>query len=408
MKKILSIFLAVAVLFGAIACAGDAGYSLYGKKVVSVTLTSAPDYFVGETVNPADVDIRVVFDDSTEATVTGQDVGMKTSDGSFVMAEGGLTFNFNYGVDDNNKAQSWSVVVKPVAITGLEIDPTNAPKEIAKGGTVDSTGVVYTAQYNNGEKVVSETLAESLVSGLTFTATGLSTAEVGDEIEVTVSATGSVKPVLTADWMVTVQPASDTVVGVRVEQDDSKEVFLLSKEGTKLSDISLIVTEVLADGTDGEVVAPGSYTLAFDKYETSYVLKSSDRTNTYSGTITIGDEVYKFDDLSFDFTTDYPKAIKVTAPDTKYEDDDTIRVQDFDFEVTEWQSGYDYATNKVTPPSFSATSVIEIASGDYVKAGTQTATEGKQEVTFEYVGDGTAAVTFNPTESEVVIAALAN
>lgn len=399
MKKILSILLAVAVVFSFAACSNGPGYTFYGKEVASVTLSSAPDYFIGETVNPSDVSLRVVFDDGTETTVTGQDVGMKTSDESFVMVADGLEFEFNYGVDKDNNAQKHSVKVTPVTLTGLQIDPTEAAKTIALGATdVDETGLVYTAIYAGGTKEISSTIAKALVTGLDYSVpTGLATADVDDELTITPTVTGNIKPVMTSDWVVTVVENPKAVVGVRVEQDvDAKEVFLLSQNGTKLSDIPLTVTEVLADGSDGNELESSEYNLVFDRYEKAYVLKATDANNTYSGTVTVGTKVYKFDDLSFDFTADYPKTIAITAPTRTYADTNTVQVTDFSFDVTAWQSGYDYETNKATEPSFSASSVIDITKNAYIKEGTQTTSEqtNTYKVTLKYVGTGAANVGF--------------
>lgn len=402
MKKILSILLAVAVVFSFAACSNGPEYTFYGKEVASVTLSSAPAYLKGETVNPSDVSLRVVFDDGTETTVTGQDVGMKTSDGKFVMDEDGLTFDFNYGVDKDNKAQKHSIEIKPVTLTGLQIDPADAAKAIAKNAvSVDTTGLVYTAVYDGGSKEISATLAKSLVTELNFSVpAGLATAEVEDELTITPdTVSGNVKPVMTSDWVVKVVEDPKAVVGVRVEQDvDVKEVFLLSKAGTKLSDIPLIVTEVLADGTDGKVLeeSTGYTDFAFDLYETSYVLKATDENNTYSGSLKVGTKVYKFDNLSFEFTPDYPKSIEITAPTRKYADTNTVSVADFTFDVTTWQSEYDYATNKVTEPTFSATEVIKVTKNAYIKEGTQETSDITNEymVTLEYVGSGASKVAF--------------
>lgn len=402
MKKILSILLAVAVVFSFAACSNGPEYTFYGKEVASVTLSSAPAYLKGETVNPSDVSLRVVFDDGTETTVTGQDVGMRTSDGKFVMDEDGLTFDFNYGVDKDNKAQKHSVEIKPVTLTGLQIDPADAAKAIAKNATtVDTTGLVYTAVYDGGSKEISATLAKSLVTDLNFSVpAGLATAEVEDELTITPdTVSGNVKPVMTSDWVVKVVEDPKAVVGVRVEQDvDAKEVFLLSKAGTKLSDIPLIVTEVLADGTDGKVLeeSTGYTEFAFDLYEKSYVLKATDENNTYSGSLKVGTKVYKFDNLSFEFTPDYPKSIEITAPTRKYADTNTVSVADFTFDVKTWQSEYDYATNKVTEPTFSATEVIKVTKNAYIKEGTQGPSDitNEYKVTLEYVGSGASKVAF--------------
>ena len=256
MKKILSILLAVAVVFSFAACSNGPEYTFYGKEVASVTLSSAPAYLKGETVNPSDVSLRVVFDDGTETTVTGQDVGMKTSDEKFVMDEDGLTFDFNYGVDKDNKAQKHSIEIKPVTLTGLQIDPADAAKAIAKNAvSVDTTGLVYTAVYDGGSKEISATLAKSLVTGLNFSVpAGLATAEVEDELTITPdTVSGNVKPVMTSDWVVKVVEDPKAVVGVRVEQnvDGHKPGHMISHH-RHLQPGSQIIEEAESGASDGE------------------------------------------------------------------------------------------------------------------------------------------------------------
>ena len=412
MKKILSILLAVAVLFSFAACSDSTGYTFYGKKVASVTLADAPDYLVGETVNPADVSLRVVFNDGTEATVSGQDVGMKTSDGSFeIKAATGLTFNFNYGVDDENTVQAHSVVIKPVKEKGLEIDPTNAVKEIALGtSNPDTKGIVYTVLYDGGEKEVSETLARSLFSGLSYSVSQYGTdgkkVAVGSKVEITATATDSSKIKMTSEWVVEVIDDPDAVVGYRVEQKPlsaTNEVFFYAAGDATIAigNIPLVVTEVLADGTDGEELtdgagtaqATGTYKVTYDLYADTYQLKAGDENKSYSGKVTVGGKDYEFTNLRFEFTPDYPSEIKVTRPTDSFEDTDTIDIYDFGFKPTKWQSQHTYADG--SEPSFAASEEIQITSGAYVKAGTQDKDENPNyEVGIKYVGEGAGSVTF--------------
>ena len=76
MKKIMAVLLTVAVLFAFAACDNSTVNPYFGKQVASVTLESTPDYLGGETINPADVELRVVYDDGTTAFITGDEAGL--------------------------------------------------------------------------------------------------------------------------------------------------------------------------------------------------------------------------------------------------------------------------------------------------------------------------------------------
>ena len=75
-KKFFILALAAAVLFAFAACEAGTIPPYYGKTVESITLLSAPDYIVGETLNPADLSFRVVYDNGEEVTRTGADLGL--------------------------------------------------------------------------------------------------------------------------------------------------------------------------------------------------------------------------------------------------------------------------------------------------------------------------------------------
>ena len=95
MKKIISILLALAVVFSFAACENGVVFPENAEKtVLSVTLESAPEYLVGETVDPADVTLRVVYGDRTEDTFTGAELGLTAS--SYKLTDEKNTFTFYY------------------------------------------------------------------------------------------------------------------------------------------------------------------------------------------------------------------------------------------------------------------------------------------------------------------------
>ena len=79
MKKFMILMLSLAVLFSFAACDNSTVNPYFGKQVASVTLESTPDYLGGETINPADVELRVVYDDGTTAFITGDEAGALTA-----------------------------------------------------------------------------------------------------------------------------------------------------------------------------------------------------------------------------------------------------------------------------------------------------------------------------------------
>ena len=76
MKKIMAVLLSIAVVFAFAACDNSTTANPYfGQQVQRVVLESAPDYLVGETIDPADVKILVEYDNGS-VVLTGEDVGM--------------------------------------------------------------------------------------------------------------------------------------------------------------------------------------------------------------------------------------------------------------------------------------------------------------------------------------------
>ena len=132
MKKIMAVILTAAIIFGFAACSPST-VSYFGKDVLSITVASAPDLFEGETLNPADVQLRVVYDDHTEEMFTGAQLGMTrtdwktgSSDSPFKMAKGENKFTVYYGVKTGTNetivSKDSDIVIKTVELSELVID----------------------------------------------------------------------------------------------------------------------------------------------------------------------------------------------------------------------------------------------------------------------------------------------
>ena len=156
MKKILALVLSIAAIFSFVACEAGTVPPVYGKTVVSVTYADSSNYIVGETLNPADVTLRVVYDDGTEATFTGAELGLKPSGGrsTYVLTSTSTQYEVAYGTDKDGKqpAEPWKVNVPATAVADTEvtIDPSDAMNEAVKGMSLDLSGLAYTVTFADG------------------------------------------------------------------------------------------------------------------------------------------------------------------------------------------------------------------------------------------------------------------
>ena len=173
MKKVLTVVLSLAVLFSFAACENKVP-TLYGAKVLSVTPVSSLDYITGETVNPADIQFRIVYDSKAEATLSGAEIGMvpaADNKNGYSVAVDENEFTVTYGVDEKGVTQKWTVNVIGHYAQSLIVDPTNAVTAVLMNDahTVSTTGLTYTAVFEGGTKAIDSTLGESKLGDSTFT-----------------------------------------------------------------------------------------------------------------------------------------------------------------------------------------------------------------------------------------------
>ena len=170
MKKIISILLALAVVFSFAACENGVVFPENAEKtVLSVTLESAPEYLVGETVDPADVTLRVVYGDRTEDTFTGAELGLTAT--SYKLTDVKNTFTVKFGAPVEGTIKPWSINIPAYKLDKLVVDPTEAVKTVAKDAqTISTTGLAFTGTYNgNQTKSVSYDVAKESFKNLAFT-----------------------------------------------------------------------------------------------------------------------------------------------------------------------------------------------------------------------------------------------
>ena len=232
MKKIIAFALSIAVLFAFAACEAGTIPPYYGKTVESITLLSAPDYIVGETLNPADLSFRVVYDNGEEVTRTGADLGLaptKTgtdskleidSSGSYEFENAtAKTFGIVYGTSRPTSGgvvtekAIWTCEITPYEAAKVKyvVDPSNAPKEYV-AGTDPFEGVVITAKLPKGDKVVSAEIA-----GIDMD--DFDSAETETTVTFTVKSNVTIVT-LSSAWTITYSVVEEEVTGITFEYND--------------------------------------------------------------------------------------------------------------------------------------------------------------------------------------------
>ena len=359
MKKIISILLALAVVFSFAACENGVVFPENAEKaVLSVTLESAPEYLVGETVDPADVTLRVVYGDRTEDTFTGAELGLTAS--SYKLTDVKNAFTVKFGAPVEGTIKPWSINIPAYKLDKLVVDPTEAVKTVAKDAkTISTTGLAFTGTYNgNQTKSVSYDVAKESFENLAFT---VDTSVEKEDVKVAVAADNE-GVTISPEWYVDVVEATNPKAAVNVtlkqltEETDNKaadgayEVF--RGGDNTLADIKFVAIVTSAEGDDVTVTLTANsdgtgYTGKYNTNETVDVIWNdfvntkeldANAATSFTATVTVkdaDDEVYYTDNatvLDVEYTTDYPISGSASTEKTYWEGDQ-IKVGDFTLTV---------------------------------------------------------------------------
>ena len=417
MKKIVSVVLTLAVLFAFVACEATTP-TLYGKKVMSVTLASAPAYFEGETIDPSAITLRVVYDNGKEGTLNAADVGMSpdivATDpeielGDYEADANSTPFVITYGTDNDGRAQTWKINIPTVELTKLVIDPTNAVKEINVGTTasnLDKTGLAYTAYYKGGSKTVSAEFVTTLVKGLTFDVPSTTEAKTGVEITVPSTLTNVE---LSSKWIVNAVVDPSTVIDhIELRWDDTQEFFYINGNyidedqttpvAATLANIDYEIVAVMKDGKTEKTINPvssvsgegstvGLADVDFTEYAATQPLNDKS-INTFKANVTVKgattaeDQVFKGVELKISYTEDYVTEFSVEYAGKGYAPGKDVKEADFKFTATEWASGKEDYTEKENEIS---TSYFDIKPDQIKKGETSNVPVTAVEVTTDNV-----------------------
>lgn len=384
MKKIATVVLSIALILMFVACEATTP-TFYGKKVSSVTVASAPVYFKGDTIDPADVTLRVVYDDNTERTVNAAEAGLiPVKDGSYIAGEDVTKFQVVYGEDIKGNLLTWNISIPTTKPTGdVVINTENAVKTIYKGtvlADIDFTGVTYSVAYKGGSKVVTGDTYASLAKG----ALELKYSDDNKTATISVISAAADSVSLSAPWTLTVEDDPSKIIDtVELRWNDSQEFYYVNgtyrnygdanASAATLENVDYKVIAHYHDGSEKEISAKVDFT------DTATTQKLNAKTiNNFPAEVTIkganadGTDLKKTATLTIEYTEDYVLTFSVEKSNSNgIKPGDPIKELDFTFTAESWASGKEYKDDEASMNILAAANFDILP--DNVKLGATTA-----------------------------------
>ena len=193
-------------------------------EVTSLEIKTNPtktEYFVGDALDTTGLTLTATYNNGTTETITS---GFTCSP-TYLSKSGTQTITVSYG----GKACKFDVTVNAVEITKIEVKTNPNKMEYFVGETLNTTGLVLLATYNNGT-------TRDITSGYTCTPTKLETA---GEQTIKVSYYGK-----TCEFKVTVKPVE--LVKIEVAEEPTKTTYYV---GATLDKTGLLLTLYYSDGS---------------------------------------------------------------------------------------------------------------------------------------------------------------
>ena len=350
MKKIMTVVLALAVIFGFAACSDGSTVSFYGEEALSITVASAPEYIVGQTLNPDDVTLRVVYNQGSDKTFKASELGIKPATAKTFKLEANNTFTVVYGRDDAStpdvKENEWPITIKAAELTNLVIDTTNAAKDY-NGKVLDVSNLVYTAELANGKKVPVTAAIAHEIADFKFVVSKVKDGKVTVSLEKASeeTSTPAEKVKFATEWTLTA--AERKIKSVEITQDTSKDVFEWNGETrNKISAVTYLMT---VSYENGDVDKPVAATTA-EVVDTD-VTHDLDDTYTVAVKVTIDGKEYTDNSVTIAPTKDRITGFKVQhkmefGDDNKsqyvFKPGETIWAYTFSIVDPVWASGHEY------------------------------------------------------------------
>ena len=453
MKKIMAVLLAVAVIFTFAACENGTTVNPYfGQQVQRIVFESAPDYVVGESINPADVKVLVEYDNGS-TILTGEDVGMYRTEGYKVVeadgTKGYVTLNFNYGSDnpylsETPAVKDWHVNVPVYSISKIKVDASSDSSTVETTDAEVSLSTIsklgYTVVYTKGTEEVERTVSYVDLLKLGITVSGSVTTddvEPGEKVYVSVSAKQVFSEeseknvpveVTPKNWQVAVIEDQKTVIkNVEIAQDTKKNVFNIEVpaddekdakinytglSNNTIADLPWTITITLGDDSTitldgkGEVTKSTNYSaknvaevsVDFVDFTKTTTTLAAAKTNEFKALITVklsgtdAKNFTKIDTLSVTYTKDYPTVIAADLinKSEKYYEGSLLNIGLFKFYNVEMASGLKYTDKAYSPIDSSLLNSIQLVTTSVDWGQTKT---DNYPVNFKWIGDKNKAAT---------------
>ena len=368
-KSILIGALAVLMLVAFTACENSAPTApLYGKDIQGVSVVSAPEYvvydselkdaiheFKDDVLNPADVKLRVTYNDDSYDEYTGSELGMTAG----TLVAGSNTRTVTIGT------ATFNVVINAYEAESVVFNVSNATtRTVSSSDTkISLEGVTVEAVYD-GAKTRTLAMPEDPELDIDVLSYFIDPETAQQTKSVTISAETFEKAKKNASapdwfdlievegsWTISVVEAQPVTITATVAQADGNELFARGSKNT-LESLDYVVTVTFSDDTEdvtfkkSEAAAKG-WTVVFENWEEDEPLFSANQSTatvvvsvTKTDTPTLSDTY----DLRLSAVADYPTAIKVEldtaqgATPKTFEADEIIESNDFKFTVTSWAS----------------------------------------------------------------------
>ena len=366
-KSILIGALAVLMLVAFTACENSAPTApLYGKDIQGVSVVSAPEYvvydselktaiheFKDDVLNPADVKLRVTYNDDSYDEYTGSELGMTSG----TLVAGSNTRTVKIGPAEFN------VVINAYEAESVIFNVSNATtKTVAVGDEVSLEGIKVEAIYDGSK---TKTLAMPEDAELDFAVLSYfadpETAQQTKSVTISAETFEKAKKNASApDWFDLIEVEGSWTISVVEAQpvtitatiSNPTEVFSRGTKSTiQGANLDFTITVAYSDDTPSETfkkseASTKGWTVAFENWKEDAALFSENQlTATLIVSVTkTGTTLTDTYDLQLTATTDYPIAIKAdldTAQGAKpktFKADELIDSDDFKFEVTAWAS----------------------------------------------------------------------
>ena len=430
------------MLFAFTACENSAPTSpIYGKDILGVSPVTVPDYIEGETLDPADVTLKVLFDDDTSANFTGTELNLtKATDMKLAAGTNVFTATFN-GKTFNVNIPAYKPELVTFNVSGIKQDYIS----LESNATIDLDGITVTVTYNNGktkeatdwwfvDKKNNDTIdadtilafyqvsGETLEDGDTITVpNNLITAYVANDSTLKGYALEGTKTFKIVDEANPVTITDVEVKRVLKEGTSYYEIFRVGTNNT-LANFKFDMTITFSDGTkrviknygtgfasasNAGVSTVGTFTIAEDQkpgagawtvtlvdYDIAN-FKFDEKTTKANVVIEAknGDFTATSDTFSVESIEDYPLTITATikkdgtgddADNITYEEGKDVSVGDFTYVATgAWASGKSDYTTETAPFDVNNSSYYDTDS--FAPIGS---TSGTFPVEITYVGPG--------------------